>query len=95
MRPGKESALEHQVLVVALQCCGEHVIQVLIEGLYHVVSIWCCTFSSKYKSFMSLETKGIPWSIRMSMGMPTQLKRSASSCAIFFEVVLQNGTVSE
>ena len=51
-------------------------------------------WSSRHISFRTWNMKHVLWSVRISLTMPTQLKRRNSSFAMVFPIGVHNGTTS-
>ena len=57
------------------------------------VQIWP-TRSSLHIFFRTCDIKHVPWSVSISLAMPTRLNRSNSSLATAFPIAIQRGTAS-
>lgn len=53
---------------------------------WNIEVLSCFTFSCRQVSFITVDMKHEPWSVRISSAIPTQLKSRTSSLAMAFEV---------
>lgn len=69
----------------ALQGLGEPLYKSLRLGWMMDILV-CLTCNSQHTSAINLDTKGVPWFVKISLGMPTWQKRRTSSQIMFLDV---------
>lgn len=95
---GKEEA---PVSAIFIYHSVEHLLQCLVKSLHQAIGLGVVDRGLEVFYLQQLaqithclETKGVPWSVKMSLGITTWLNRSTSSRPMFCEMDFHRGTAS-